>query len=51
MIDTKFKKLLLEALKRGVDIYIGYRYQSKIDKKISRVEQKNAENALHDLLS
>ena len=51
VIDNTFKNLLLDALKRGVDIYVGYGYQSKIDKKISRAEQKNAESALHDLQS
>lgn len=51
VIDNTFKNLLLDALKRGVDIYIGYGYQSKIDKKISRAEQKNAEQTLKNLQS
>ena len=51
VIDKKFKDLILEALKRGVDIYIGYGYESKIEKKIPRKEQKNAEQTLKELQS
>ena len=51
VIDKKFKDLILDALKRGVDIYIGYGYESKIEKKIPRKEQKNAEQTLKDLQS
>ena len=51
VIDSKFKVLILDALKRGVDIYIGYGYESKIEKEIPKKEQKNAERALEDLQS
>ena len=51
VVDLSFKKQVLDALKRGVQIYIGYGYESKIDKKISRKEQKNAEQAFTELQS
>ncbi len=47
--DDDFRSLILEALQRGVEVYIGYGYRQKGEAKITRKEQKTASAELFGL--
>jgi phosphatidylserine/phosphatidylglycerophosphate/cardiolipin synthase-like enzyme len=47
--NDEFRSLLLEALKRGVRVYIGYGWRAKNDPKVPNKEQKTAQQDLHNL--
>jgi len=48
-MDHNFRNLLLNAIKRGVRVYIGYGYREKYEKKLKRREQNEAEKHLQNL--
>ena len=48
-INEEFRVLVQQALGRGVNIYIGYGYQSSVEQKIKKDTEKNAINTLKNL--
>tara|TARA_Y100000593_G_C4299452_1_gene332559 strand:- start:258 stop:1208 length:951 start_codon:yes stop_codon:yes gene_type:complete len=50
VVDTEFKEYLRILLQRGVDVYIGYGYQAKGEKKPPRHYEEQTRKDLQDLL-